>query len=991
MKRIVTSVILFSFIFFLNGFGQEGISYDLKKPVRYEDRTLGYEKTTETKFKTPRRFIQNTITHYNFYYNANIKLNEVVSRAKSQFQDNFTQLLPFYNYKLETTSKDKRNLDSVIDKVNTAILVRDLRNDWADNLYMLMGQAYYYKNNLDSAHILFQFVNYAFAPREKDGYPIPIGSNSNADAGGNAFTISTNEKRNIVKRAFSLPPSRNESFVWQIRTYLMRDDLTRASVLIDILNHDPNFPERLQASLHELQAFLFYKQSDYDSAAYHLTAALGNAATQGERARWEYLIAQLYDRDGKPAESKDFYEQSAAHTMDPVMEVYARLNAIRQNKGNHEGDDYIRKNIEALHKMSRKELYASYRDIIYYAAGEMELERNNRSGARVFFKKSIANSSSAGSMRDQAFLKLGWLFLDERKYPEAKNAYDSINTGNPMIADSLRILLDHKLALGRVVPQMQIVQRQDSLQRIAAMTEQERNAYIKKMIRAYRRQQGLSEDEQQSANGYGFKSNSTNADMFNDNANAEWYFYNLSLKSKGFNEFRSKWGNRPNVDNWQVQSMINQQKAGNVSGTLNNLNGSEANAAAPAAVELTPDALLKNVPLTPDKLKKSRDSVENALYTLGKALQDYIPDYRMAIQSYDSLEIRFPATRFYQEAMFNTYYCYLKLNDSANAATILALMKQRFPSGRYLSLIENPPSGPPDRLERADATHAYEKVYDELIEGNFDQALAGKKKLDSTYGDKYWTPQLEYVEALYYMHTRHDSLAKVTLSHIISKFTGTPMAAKAKNTLRVLLEREKIEEYLTNLKIKRSTDDSLAMDSTNMQPKIPVTDSAGMNQKAKIKADSSRLVKQKTDTLQFRKPPPSFVSSFTAAPERPHAVALIMDKVDPVYVTESKNAFDRYNRENYYGKHLEITQVALSDSIKMMVINGFENANAALLYLDKTEKVTGREILPWLSANKYSFIIIDDQNLTTLQSNKDIQAYRKFLSVYFPDRFPPAK
>ena len=95
MKRIVTSVILLSCIFFLNGFGQEGITYDLKKPVRYEDRTLGYEKTTETKFKVPRRFLQNTITHYNFYYNTNIKLNEVVTRAKAQFQDNFTQLLPF--------------------------------------------------------------------------------------------------------------------------------------------------------------------------------------------------------------------------------------------------------------------------------------------------------------------------------------------------------------------------------------------------------------------------------------------------------------------------------------------------------------------------------------------------------------------------------------------------------------------------------------------------------------------------------------------------------------------------------------------------------------------------------------------------------------------------------------------------------------------------------------------------------------------------------
>ena len=392
MKRIVFSVIVFSSIFFLNGFGQEGVTYDLKKPVRYENRTLGYEKTTETKFKTPRRFVQNSITHYNFYYNTNIKLNEVVARAKASFRDDFTRLLPFYNYTLEATARDKRNLDSVVDKVNTAILVRDLRNDWNDNLYMLMGQAYYYKNNLDSAYVLFQFVNYAYAPREKDGFPMPIGSNANADEGGNAFTISTNEKRNIAKRVFSLPPSRNESFIWQVRTFLMKDDLTRASILIDMLKQDPNFPDRLQTSLHELQAFLFYKQSVYDSAAYQLDLALGNASTLAEQARWEYLIAQLYELSHNHKAAKIYFEKSASHTLDPVMEVYARLNAIRQNKGDQSGDDYIRKNLQVLHKMSRKELFVPYRDIIYYAAGEMELERNNTPGALEYFKKSAASS-----------------------------------------------------------------------------------------------------------------------------------------------------------------------------------------------------------------------------------------------------------------------------------------------------------------------------------------------------------------------------------------------------------------------------------------------------------------------------------------------------------------------------------------------------------------------------------------------------------------------
>jgi outer membrane protein assembly factor BamD (BamD/ComL family) len=523
------------------------------------------------------------------------------------------------------------------------------------------------------------------------------------------------------------------------------------------------------------------------------------------------------------------------------------------------------------------------------------------------------------------------------------------------------------------------------------MTEKERNAYIKKMVRAYRKQQGLSEEDQPGSGNNAFRTNAAGTDMFNDNKSGEWYFNNASLKAKGFNDFRSKWGSRENTDFWQVQTMAaKQQKPGIRSGRPNKLNGAEAPVnAAPA--ELTTESLLENITLTPDKLKKKQDSVEHPQFALGKALHEIIPDYRSAIRTYDSLEKRFPATRFYQEALFNTYYCYLKLNEKDSAARTLALLKEKFPSGNYLSLIENPNPAAPDAEIRKKATKDYEKIYEDLIEGHFEEALAGKKILDSTYGQKYWTPQLLYVEALYYMHTRHDSLAKTILNHIISTYAGTGMSAKAKNTLRVLNEREKLEEYLTNLKVVRAKEDSVAaVNNGNAQAKSAPVDSAGRIAVTKIKPDSTQALKKTPDSLQA-KIPASFASAFTAAPERPHAVALIMDKVDPVYVTESKNAFDRYNKENYYGKHFDINTVILSDSVKIVLINGFENANTALTYMEKAEKTAGREILPWLPANKYSFIIIDDRNLGVLQTNKDIQAYRKFLSVYFPGKFPPVK
>jgi hypothetical protein len=988
VKRIVTSVISLSFFFYLNGFGQVGIDLDLQKPAKYENRVLGYEKTTTTKWTDSRAFIQNTITQYNFYFYANIKLNEILTRAKAQFREDYTQLLPFYNYTLEVTSKDKRNLDSVIDKVNTAILLRDMRNSWADNMWMLMGRAYFYKNFLDSAHILFQFVNYAFAPRDPDGYPLPIGSNQ--ENGGNSFTISTNEKTNIVKKTFSEPPSRNESFIWLIRTYFQQEKLNRGAVLIEILKNDPNFPARLQPSLHEMQALWFYKIKQWDSAAHHLALALNNTTDQGEKARWEYLIAQLYERSDQPVASKLWYEKAASHTLDPGLEVFARLNAIRQNKKTGADQDYIQKNLKALQRMARKELYEPYLDIIYYVAAEMELERNDRAAARAYYKKCIAHANGLGYNRDRAFLKLGWIFMEDKMYPDAKYAYDSVNVSNPMIADSLKILLDRKQALSRIVPQILIIQRQDSLQRIAEMTPDERNAFIKKILRANRIKILDEDDNNFSSGGYGFKSNNANTDMFNNSATGDWYFYNQAVKARGYNDFKSKWGNRPNVDNWEAQAMINRQVTGLTPASGLRLNGAEAGTAAPVASTITAQSLLAAVPLTPEKMKKSRDSVENAFFALGKSLQDYIPDYRSAIKAYDSLETRFPDTRFYQESLYDQYFCYIHLDDSLNAARILALMKQKFPSGRYIALIENPPKGPEDLPARTLATRAYENVYEHFIEGQFDEAAAEKLKLDSVYGEKYWTPQLLYIEALYYIHYRYDSIGKVTLNKIITKYQGSVMAAKAKNILRVLNERERIENYLRTLHVTRMSDDSIArLAIANAQPKKQ--DSVKAKSPVNInKTDSNQLVLKKPDSLQLKKQA-QFMSPFTWAPDKPQAVVLVMTKVDPVYVTESKNAFDRYNRENFYGKTYDITQLSLSDTTKMMVIHGFDNAALALAYLDKTGNAAGREIIPWLPANKYYFIVIDDDNMEILKVNKEIQLYNKFLSVYSPDKFPPAK
>src|ERR1700744_2869097 len=171
------------------------------------------------------------------------------------------------------------------------------------------------------------------------------------------------------------------------------------------------------------------------------------------------------------------------------------------------------------------------------------------------------------------------------------------------------------------------------------MPAAQRDALLKKMARTLRRQMGLREDDQSDGTSNTFSNNNNNnapPDMFSQgSANADWYFNNPSLKSKGYNDFKQKWGNRPNVDNWQISSIMknNIQASG---GLKNNPEMLGPNAAAKGANPSGIDykSLLANLPLTPAKMKISMDSVEKALFLLGKTYQEGIADYRIAIDTY---------------------------------------------------------------------------------------------------------------------------------------------------------------------------------------------------------------------------------------------------------------------------------------------------------------------------------------------------------------------
>src|SRR5690606_8265937 len=184
-------------------------------------------------------------------------------------------------------------------------------------------------------------------------------------------------------------------------------------------------------------------------------------------------IAQLYEQAGNAELATLFYERAKKRTLDPVLEVYAILNGIRQKTSDSVSTE---KSVEELKKMGKRDRYSKYRDIIYYTAAQIELDRNNIHGAKAMLHKATSATAEINNpaQRTRAFLLLADLLYHEKNFSEAKRFYDSVNNNDPGVSDPIAFD-QRKETVHQIVDQLEIINRQDSLQHLAAMPEADRN------------------------------------------------------------------------------------------------------------------------------------------------------------------------------------------------------------------------------------------------------------------------------------------------------------------------------------------------------------------------------------------------------------------------------------------------------------------------------------------------------------------------------------
>jgi hypothetical protein len=242
-----------------------------------------------------------------------------------------------------------------------------------------------------------------------------------------------------------------------------------------------------------------------------------------------------------------------------------------------------------------------------------------------------------------------------------------------------------------------------------------------------------------------------------------------------------------------------------------------------------------------------------------------------------------------------------------------------------------------------------------------------------------------YIESVYYIRQRDDAKATEILKTIVAQKPNTPMAAKATTMIDVLSRRQKIEDELAGLNVQRVEEKPLLVDTSTVQVLDTVINQLPQKatQQDVVKPIDDKVVAKPADTVVNR----PIVSSYSFKQEDRYYAAVILTKVDMVWVNETKNAFSIYNRGKFYNKQFELSSFQLNPEYKLVLIGNFDNAQAAADYVQTVKPVSNSQIVPWLAAEKYSFTIISADNLEILKTQQDIGLYKQFIEKNMPGKF----
>jgi tetratricopeptide (TPR) repeat protein len=708
-----------------------------------------------------RRAFHNLTAHYNGWWNGNESLKEGQRELKKNVEDNYNKVLPVYNYGEEA---DGQNIAAYTERaIEKGSIVAQRHSmyfkdrefvKWVPESYLLIGKAYFYKHEYQSARMSFEFI--------------------------------------INKYFYS--DIQYESMLWLAKTYIELENYQKAETYLDLLSSnigrekmDKEIPNLVQA----VYADLYIKQDKASIAIPYLKDAIFDIRNRKLNTRLKYILAQIYQEEGDIENAVRLYNEVLKRNTNYKTTFNAKINLAQLYGRSDEGGEGLVKSLEKMLKDSKNK---NFRDQIYYALAEISLADNDKETALGFFKLSVATSVENEYQKAVSALAAAELYYEFKDYKNSGAYYDTTLMFLPETYPNYASVQRQTTIISELVGHLTVVQLEDSLQALAQMPQSDLNAMIDSMIQIIKEEEERAREEedmrrQTLAMGARNRSNMGPSAGTTPMGGGGWYFYNPQAMSIGFTEFIAKWGSRKLEDNWRLTNKraIASEPLDELDEEMQNDSIMSTDSAGYVPISTNPkdrNFYLQNIPLSQEAIAASNNKINDALYNAGFIYKESLQRYPEAIETFEDFQTRNPEDNELSiQVQFQLYLLYKENGNLDREEYYKNLIISNYPDSDYAKLLLDP-----DYFKEMQKKHnylrdlyektysAYEKEQYTMVVYNADQALEIQREDELI-------PKFLYLKAISMAKTDIADSMIVNLEKLIDIYPNSEVRPMAENIL----------------------------------------------------------------------------------------------------------------------------------------------------------------------------------------------------------------
>ncbi|MBN2891795.1 MAG: tetratricopeptide repeat protein [Bacteroidales bacterium] len=704
------------------------------------------------------RTYHNVTAHYNVYFNGNESYNAGRKKIETEYKDNYSILLPIFKYSEENALKlASSDMERTLSKMGKTIAVHSItvkpklkgnmtpkdkefmkKNEyckWIDDSYLLIGKADFYKQDYSKALRSFRKIITEYKTEE----------------------------------------TRFESQLWIAKVYIEQEKYKDAFNYLTELENDVRHPKKLDKEINLTFADYYIRQKEYKKGISRLEAAIKLTKKKDDKARYYYIIAQLEQKLGNNSIASDNFKKVIKLNPNYDMVFSAKImRATVFTAGQNSAD--IKKE---LRKMLKDEKNEEYKDQIYYALATIEQKEDNETEAIKNYKLSASTSVKNDNQKAISFLALADIFFAKKDFVPAGNYYDSTMQYLATNYPDYDLISKKAENTGMLVEYLTVVQVQDSLQKIAKMSEQDRTAFIQQIIEEVKEEERRKQEELTSNQTYDPLDFGNNSQNNNNNQGGKWYMYNPVLVSRGKNEFKKKWGARKLEDDWRRKNKS----------VLNNIGDEEIDENADSTRvtdNKTVEYYLQDLPLNDSLLEISNDLIINALFNAADVYENRLDDGNAAIRTYEELMNRYPDNYLKLETYYRLHKLYQKKTEETKANYYKELIVIQYPDSKYSKMLLDPNFYAKLMATENDALNLYDKTLSEYKSNDYNQTLVYANEGIKKYPDSQAYPNFLFLKAKAFGNTgRQDSMV-FYFKEIVKHFPKSDIGILSKEILTLI-------------------------------------------------------------------------------------------------------------------------------------------------------------------------------------------------------------